>query len=247
MLPLLEVTQLSLSLGLKKILKDLSFKIFQGDRLAIIGESGSGKSLTISTVARLLPRYQPWKVSGDVSWQGEDLLHMKPTKLQQLRHGGFASVFQEAMCCLNPSMKIHAQLREVQTEVTPIEWLSRVGIVSPEKVQHYYPHQLSGGMRQRVALAIALSTNPALLFADEVTSALDSHSQEHILELIESICKENNTALIFVTHDIVLAKKLCTKSCVIYQGAIVEYGDTEVLLENPKHPHTVELIKNSFL
>lgn len=245
--PLLKVSQLSVSLGSKQLLKNLSFTLFKGERLALIGQSGSGKSLALSALSRLLPRDKPWTVTGSVYWKGEDLLFLSPKSMQKFRRGSIAYIPQEAMSCLNPSMRIGKQLAETASDRPPAEWLEKVGLPSPRTLQNCYPHELSGGMKQRVVLAIALASKPQLLLADEVTSALDVHSQRHVLQLIDSLCAESEISLILVTHDISVAEAVCPRSAVMYQGALVEYALTEKLLAFPEHHHTQELVKNAFL
>lgn len=245
MIPLLELESLSLSLGSKILLNRLTFSLFPRQRCAIVGASGSGKSLTLATIGRLLPRDFPWKPEGSIRWNGEELLNMPKERFRKIRQGGIATVLQESMSCLNPSMKIGKQIAEVAQKICPTEWLEAVGL--PRNLQYCFPHELSGGMKQRVVLAIALASKPRLLLADEITSALDTHSQEQIIDLIDRVCSDHNIALLLVTHDFSVARALCADTLVMYQGAIVEQAATSKILDLPQHFHSRQLVEAIFL
>lgn len=218
--PLLEVKNLNITLNEKPLVSAVSFNIYSSERIAIVGPSGSGKSLTLSAVAGLLPRKTAWQIAGSIHWQGQDLLKVGEKKLRELRQKGIAFIPQEALCCLNPSMKIGKQLREVAPNDEPAEWLKQVGIENPKDAQFAYPHQFSGGMCQRVVLAIALASKPKLILADEFTSALDTVSQVQIIQLLDRLCTFYSTALLTVTHDKKVAAKLCTKVLYMDKGKL---------------------------
>ncbi|MFA6915782.1 MAG: ABC transporter ATP-binding protein [Parachlamydiales bacterium] len=218
--PLLQVTNLNIRLEDKPLLSDVSFDVFPAERIALVGPSGSGKSLTVSAIAKLLPRKQSWEISGNILWENTDLVKANEKQMLAFRKQGIAFIPQEALCCLNPSMKIGKQLQEIAPNEDPAEWLSEVGIHNPEQAQWSYPHEFSGGMCQRVVLAIALASKPKLLLADEFTSALDTVSQVQILQLLDKLCTRYNTALLAVTHDKNIAAKLCSKSYRMDKGRL---------------------------
>lgn len=218
--PLLSVKNLKISLADQTIVSDVTFQLKHQERIAIVGPSGSGKSLTLSAIARLLPKKQEWNISGEIFWEGINLLNLDEKGMLAQRKRGIAFIPQEAMCCLNPSMKIGRQLQEIAPFADPVHCLQQVGIANPEKIQFAYPHQLSGGMCQRVVLAICLATKPKLLLADEFTSALDTVSQVQIVQLLDTLCKEHKIGLIVVTHDKKIAAKLCEKTLYMEKGSL---------------------------
>lgn len=228
----------------------LNLQIAPGERVAIVGESGSGKSQTFLGAMGLLARNG--HVSGKVMFEGNDLLNLKGRALDQVRGKDIAMVFQDPMTALNPSLRISRQLTE-QLEVhqnygkqaaqdAAIEMLSRVGIPDPKRRFNLYPHELSGGMRQRVVIAMALLTRPKLLIADEPTTALDVTIQAQILDLFHDLTTELNTALVLITHDLGVVAGIADRVAVMYAGRIVEQADVDPLFERPSHPYTRALL-----
>lgn len=231
--------------------KGVSLSMMPGGSLAIVGESGSGKSVTALSLTRLLPMPPAEFASGDILFEGESVLRMSSGKLRALRGGGIAYVFQEPSTSLNPVYSIRSQIAEAiethRPDVTDIDaeivrWLTTVGIVDPGKRLRDYPHQLSGGMQQRVMIAMALSCRPKLLVADEPTTALDVTIQAQILQELKRLRAEFGMGLILITHNFAIIRGLCERVAVMYRGEVVEYGDTESLLRSPQHPYTKALI-----
>lgn len=252
---LLEVHNLSIRFrtedGPVDAVKNISFSLKQGESLGIVGESGSGKSITALSLTRLLPMPPAEYPTGDILFQGESVLKMKPDRLRAIRGGGIAYIFQEPSTSLNPVYTIRSQIAEAirlhRQEVKDIDaeivrFLTAVGIVNPEKRMHDYPHQLSGGMQQRAMIAMALSCKPALLVADEPTTALDVTIQAQILAEMKRIRQEFGMSLILITHNMAIIRGLCDRLAVMFRGEIVEYGDTESVMKNPQHPYTQALI-----
>ncbi len=242
MKPLLEVRDLSLSCRGKRLVQPLCFSIDHGERAALVGPSGSGKSLTLSAIARLLP--PQIIVDGKVYFKGIDLLPLSSRQMRPFRREGLSCILQESMSCLNPSMKIERQIREV-TQDPPECWLEAVEIPSPRRTLGLYPHQCSGGMCQRISIAIALAAKPQLLLADEITSALDSRTQDEIIDLLDRVCKEFSTALLLVTHDMSVAERLCSKLLVMEKGLLVEEGPLDKVVNDPCHECTRKLIRSA--
>ncbi len=252
---LLEIRDLSIRFrtedGVVDAVKNVSFSLKEGASLAVVGESGSGKSVTALSLTRLLPSPPAEYVSGDILFDGESVLTMKPGRLRAVRGGGIAYIFQEPSTSLNPVYTIRSQIAEAirlhRPEVKDVDaeivhWLNIVGIVNPEKRMHDYPHQLSGGMQQRAMIAMALSCKPRLLVADEPTTALDVTIQAQILKELRQLRTEFNMSLILITHNIAIIRGLCDRIAVMFRGEVVEYGDTENVLKNPQHPYTKALI-----
>ena len=252
---LLEIHNLSIRFrtdeGTVDAVKNVSLSLKQGGSLAIVGESGSGKSVTALSLTRLLPTPPAEFASGDILFQGESVLGMKPDRLRSIRGGGIAYIFQEPSTSLNPVYTIRSQIAEAirlhRPEVKDIDaeiihWLNAVGIVDPAKRMRDYPHQLSGGMQQRAMIAMALSCKPHLLVADEPTTALDVTIQAQILKELKHLRAEFNMALILITHNIAIIQNLCDRIAVMFRGELVEYGDTEHVLKNPQHQYTKALI-----
>ena len=252
---LLEVRELSIRFraenGSADAVKNVSFSLDEGASLAIVGESGSGKSVTALSLTRLLPEPPAEIAHGDIVFRGEHVLEMNSGRLRAIRGGGMAYIFQEPSTSLNPVYSIRSQIAEAISLHRPevkdldaeiVRCLTAVGIVNPELRMHDYPHQLSGGMQQRAMIAMALSCRPALLIADEPTTALDVTIQAQILDELKRLRAEFGMALILITHNIAIIGGLCDQLAVMFRGEIVEYGDTQSVLTNPQHPYTKALI-----
>ena len=252
---LLDVRELSIRFrsedGFMDAVKNVSFSVNEGESLAIVGESGSGKSVTALSLTRLLPEPPAEIVGGEITFRGEAIFRMAPKRLRNVRGGGIAYIFQEPSTSLNPVYSIRSQLAEAiklhRREVHDVEseivrCLTAVGIVNPEQRMRDYPHQLSGGMQQRAMIAMALSCRPALLVADEPTTALDVTIQAQILKELRRLRTEFGMALILITHNIAIISGLCDRVAVMFRGQIVEYGETGSVLTNPQHPYTKALI-----
>ena len=253
--PVLEVrdleTQFFTDEGVVRAVDGVSFSVASGETLGIVGESGSGKSVTALSLMRLLE--EPSRITGgEIRFQGRDVLAMAPEELRALRGGGMAIVFQDPMTSLNPVLRIAKQLVETMvvhgrygTEAATqrsVALLGRMGINAPERAIQSYPHQFSGGMRQRVALAIGMSNEPALLLADEPTTALDVTIQAQILDLLGELNRDFGTAIVLISHDLGVIASVCTRVMVMYAGEVVEEGPVEALLSDPRHPYSWALI-----
>ncbi len=233
----------------------MSFTVDAGETVALVGESGSGKSVTNLSIMRLVPSPPGKIVGGEVLFEGMDILQLPEKDLRKIRGNKISMIFQDPMTSLNPFLRISTQMTETillhNKNITKqealeksIEMLHLVGIPSPEKRIYSYPHQFSGGMRQRVMIAMALSCNAQLLIADEPTTALDVTIQAQILELIRDLSKKLQTAVILITHDLGVVAGMCDVVCVMYAGRIVEKAKTEDLYARPAHPYTEGLIKS---
>ncbi|GBD19222.1 MAG: ABC transporter ATP-binding protein [Thermomicrobium sp.] len=256
--PLLEVrdlrTQFFTQDGVVKAVDGVSFHLMPGETLGLVGESGCGKSITALSIMRLIPSPPGKIVSGEILFEGEDILKMSDDEVRSIRGRKIAMIFQDPMTSLNPVLTINRQISEAlelhlgmskqQARQRAIELLKMVGIPNAEQRVDQYPHQFSGGMRQRVMIAMALSCNPSLLIADEPTTALDVTIQAQILDLIRNLQREHNTALILITHDLGVVAGMTDRINVMYAGHIVESAPTEELFENPKHPYTVGLLNS---
>ena len=233
--------------GVVKAVDNLSLGLQKGRVLGLVGESGCGKTVTALSVLNLVP-YPGKIVSGRIYFEGRDLLAMPTEEMRKVRGAKISMVFQEPMTALNPVFTVGNQIAEVLTthlDVTKkqamdsaVELLHSVGIPSPEKRVHEYPHQMSGGMRQRVMIAMAIACKPSLVLADEPTTALDVTIQAHILELLGRIQAEMGMAMVLVTHDLGLIAERAQDVAVMYAGRIVEQSDTKELFANPLHPYT---------
>ncbi len=258
-MPLLEVTDLRAYFhtrkGLVKAVDGVGFTLEKGETLGIVGESGSGKSVTQLTLMGLLPS-PPLKVeSGKAMFGDIDLLNTSDSVLRQLRGNKISMIFQEPMTSLNPYLKIGTQLIEPLTEHRNMDkkqaWdeaekaLKRVGIAHPHTAMDAYPHEFSGGMRQRVMIAMALTTKPELLIADEPTTALDVTVQAQILELLKDIQQETGMSIIFITHDLGVVAGIADKVLVMYAGKVFEYGSTDSIFYDSQHPYTRALLKST--
>jgi len=240
--------------GVVKAVDGVSFELRKGETLGIVGESGSGKSVTNLSIINMIPS-PPGKIAGgQVLFHGKDLLAMPASEIRQIRGNKISMIFQDPMTSLNPFLRISTQMVETivlhqglskeAAKAKAIEMLKLAGIPAPEKRIDQYPHQFSGGMRQRVMIAMSLSCNPEILIADEPTSALDVTIQAQILEIIKELTKRLGTAVILITHSLGVVAGTCDTLCVMYAGRIVERGRTVDIFANPKHPYTVGLIRS---
>jgi oligopeptide transport system ATP-binding protein len=238
--------------GLVKAVDGVSFDLHKGETLGIVGESGSGKSVTNLSIIKLIPN-PPGKIAGgEVLFHGKDILTMNSSEIRDLRGNKISMIFQDPMTSLNPFLKVSTQMIETivlhqgldkkEAKQKAIEMLKLAGIPAPDKRIDQYPHQFSGGMRQRVMIAMGLSCNPEILIADEPTSALDVTIQAQILELVQELTRQFGTAVILITHSLGVVAGMCDTLCVMYAGRIVERGKTEDIFENPMHPYTQGLI-----
>lgn len=240
--------------GVVPAVDGISFNINPGETLAIVGESGSGKSVTSISIMRLVPNPPGKIVEGEILFHGEDLLKKNDNEMRSIRGNRISMIFQEPMTSLNPAYRVGDQIMEalclhqgLSKEVAlakAIEMLTLVGIPSPEKRVHDFPHQLSGGMRQRVMIAMALSCHPELLIADEPTTALDVTIQAQILDLLRKLRKEMGTSIMLITHDLGVVAEMADRVAVMYAGKIVEKAGVEDLFANPLHPYTEGLLKS---
>jgi len=241
--------------GTAKAVDGVSFDIFQGEVLGIVGESGSGKSVTSLSINRLIPKPPGEIVDGKVMFKGTNLLDLSYDEMKKYRGKEIAMIFQEPMTSLNPVYKINMQMNEVLIEHEDLSWddankrsiemLSSVGLPNPDKRMNDYPHQFSGGMRQRAMIAMALLCNPALLIADEPTTALDVTIQAQILDLMMSLKeKRDDAAILLITHDLAVIAETCDRVIVMYGGKIQEIADINDLFANPIHPYTKALMES---
>ncbi|AST90305.1 peptide ABC transporter ATP-binding protein [Sutcliffiella cohnii] len=240
--------------GEVKAVDGVDFEIEKGKTLGIVGESGSGKSITSLSILRLLEEPVGRVVGGNVFFKGEDLLAKSKKEMMKIRGNNISMIFQEPMTSLNPvltcgeqiaeSIRIHQKLNKKDAWNKAVDMLKLVGIPSPESRAKQYPFELSGGMRQRVMIAIALSCNPELLIADEPTTALDVTIQAQILELMKKLQEELGTSLMMITHDLGVVAEMCDKVAVMYCGKVVEYADVKTIFTDPKHPYTVGLLNS---
>ncbi|WP_126424866.1 ABC transporter ATP-binding protein [Brevibacillus marinus] len=239
--------------GVVPSVNGVSFSVKSGETLAIVGESGCGKSVTSLSIMGLIS--DPGKVvGGEILFEGKDLLKLSGKEMRKLRGNQISMIFQEPMTSLNPIftvgfqigevLQLHAGLDKRQAKERCVELLKLVGIPRAEKVADNYPHQLSGGMRQRVMIAMALACNPKLLIADEPTTALDVTIQAQILELIAKLCKERETGVILITHDLGVVAEMADRVVVMYAGEVVEEADVYHLFASPKHPYTKGLLNS---
>jgi peptide/nickel transport system ATP-binding protein len=253
--PLLQIrnlqTHFSTEAGLLKAVDDVSFDVARGKVLGLVGESGSGKSVTGFSIMGLVD--PPGRVvGGEILFDGVDLTRLAPAAMRALRGRRIAMIFQDPMMTLNPVLRIDTQMIEAIQAHEPVsraearararDALGRVGIPSPEERLNAYPHQFSGGMRQRVAIAIALLHKPQLIIADEPTTALDVTIQAQILAEIQKLVRESETTLVWITHDLAVVSRLADEIAVMYAGRIVESGPAAAVLECPSHPYTAGLI-----
>ncbi|MGV8147166.1 MAG: ABC transporter ATP-binding protein [Alkaliphilus sp.] len=240
--------------GVVPAVNGISFEIREGETLCVVGESGCGKSVTALSILKLVPTPPGRYVSGEVNFLGDNLLEKSNNEMRKIRGNDIAMIFQEPMTSLNPVFTVGNQICEAimhhqgvskkEANSIAIEMLEKVGISLPEKRIKEYPHQLSGGMRQRVMIAMALSCNPMLLIADEPTTALDVTIQAQILDLMRKMKKESGAAILFITHDLGVVAEMADRVIVMYAGKIVEEGSAKAIFETPIHPYTIGLLKS---
>ncbi len=241
--------------GTIKAVNGVNFDVFKGKTLGVVGESGSGKSVTALAIMGLIPNPPGRVASGQIHFNGKSLVNIEPAEMRKIRGNKIAMIFQEPMTSLNPVFTIGNQIEEVielhqphlsnvERRAKAVDMLRLVGIPSPEKRVAEYPHQLSGGMRQRVMIAIALSCEPDILIADEPTTALDVTIQAQILELMKKLQKELGMGIILITHDLGVVAETCDSVAVMYCGQIVESADVKTLFNHPQHPYTKGLMNS---
>lgn len=254
---LLKVEDLKVSFhtysGEVQAVRGISFEIDEGETLAIVGESGSGKTVTSKAIMGLIKEH-PGEIKGEskILFSGTNILEFNKKQWQEYRGKCAGMIFQDPMTSLNPTMKIgeqieegiilHEQINKKQAKEKAIELLKKVNIPNPEERMNQYPHEFSGGMRQRVVIAIALACNPKLLIADEPTTALDVTVQAQILNLLKDIQKKNGTSIMMITHDLGVVAGIAKKIAVMYAGKIVEMGTVKEIFDNPQHPYTFSLL-----
>ncbi|WP_391509243.1 ABC transporter ATP-binding protein [Bacillus pumilus] len=253
---ILEVKDLAISFktygGEVQAIRGVNFHLNKGETLAIVGESGSGKSVTSQAIMRLIPMPPGYFKRGQILFDGQDIVKKTEKQMQNIRGKDISMIFQDPMTSLNPTMKVGKQITEVlfkheqiskeAAEKRAIELLELVGIAMPEKRIKQYPHEFSGGMRQRVVIAMALAADPKLLIADEPTTALDVTIQAQILELMKEIQQKVETSIIFITHDLGVVANVADRVAVMYAGQIVETGTVDEIFYNPQHPYTWGLL-----
>jgi oligopeptide/dipeptide ABC transporter ATP-binding protein len=239
--------------GVVHAVDDITYDVFPGETLGIVGESGSGKSVSTLSILGLIPQPPGRIVSGTAMFKGKDLLKMGKRELRRFRGDELAMVFQDPMTSLNPVLKVGYQLGEAIKTHYPkvsdsevknrvIELLRLVGVPNPDTRYSQYPHEFSGGMRQRAMIAMAIANSPSLLIADEPTTALDVTIQAQVLEVLKTVQNETNAATILITHDLGIVAELCERVLVMYAGRIVESGDVHTIFQNPRHPYTIGLM-----
>lgn len=256
--PLLEIdglkTYFHTDEGVARAVDGVTYSIQPGETLGVVGESGSGKSVTALSVLRLLPMPPGRFEGGEIRFRGEDLTKVSEARMREIRGNDIAMIFQEPMTALNPvftvgdqigeTVKLHQGLDDEGARRRALEMLRRVGIPAPEKRIDEYPHQLSGGMRQRVMIAIAMACDPDLLIADEPTTALDVTIQAQILDLIRELQEEAGMSVLLITHDLGVVAETAHRVAVMYAGRVVEYAAAEELFARPRHPYTIGLLQS---
>ena len=235
------------------VVTDVSITVEEGEILGLVGESGSGKSVTAKNVMRLLPTPPASVLSGEILFKGRDILKLSEKEMRSVRGNEISMIFQEPMTSLNPvytcgnqimeAVMLHQHVDKKTARATAEEMLKLVGMSMPEERLKNYPHELSGGMRQRVMIAMALCSNPSLLIADEPTTALDPTIQAQILELIGELQKKLGMSVLYITHDLGVVAELCHRVVVMYAGMVMEVAQTEDLFSKPAHPYTQGLMK----
>ena len=241
--------------GVVHAVEGVTYDVHAGETLGIVGESGSGKSVSMLSVLGLIPQPPGKIVRGEASFKGRNLMKMSKRELRQLRGGPMAMVFQDPMTSLNPVLKVGYQLNEAIKAHNPgigdgkararaVELLALVGVPNPEQRYDQYPHEFSGGMRQRAMIAMAIANAPAVLIADEPTTALDVTIQAQIIEVLKTAQHETHAAIILITHDLGLIAELADRVIVMYGGRVVESGDVHTIFAEPRHPYTIGLMES---
>jgi len=246
-------TYVYLRRGVVRAVDGVSFAVQQGETLGIVGESGSGKSMTLLSIMGMVPKPGGRIVGGEILFEGENLLEKSPEEIRRLRGNRIAMILQDTLASLNPALRIgqqvaeplqvHLGMRGARARERVVELLRQVQISDPERRLDAYPHQMSGGMRQRVVGAMGIACSPSVLLADEPTTSLDVTVQAQYLRLLKDIQQETNLALIFVTHDLGIVAKICDRVGVMYAGRLVESASTRDLLSRPMHPYTMALLR----
>ena len=256
MSPLLEVKNLRTHFytfeGVVKAVDGVSYDLEEGETLGLVGESGCGKSVSAMSLMRLIPDPPGKIVDGEILFEGQDVLQLSMDEMRHIRGAKMSMVFQEPMTSLNPVLNLEKQLGETlqlhkgmtkqEARQESVELLARVGIPDPERRVRQYPHQFSGGMRQRVMIAMALSCNPRVIIADEPTTALDVTIQAQILELMKGLTQEFGVAMIVITHNLGVVARYADRMNIMYAGKIIERGESAEIYSNPRHPYTVGLL-----
>jgi oligopeptide/dipeptide ABC transporter ATP-binding protein len=256
--PLLELKSLQTHFfsdeGTARAVDGVSYKILPGETLGVVGESGSGKSVTALSIMQLVPQPPGKIVGGEILFKGQSLLGMSEDEMRKIRGNEIAMIFQEPMTALNPvftvgdqiveTVRVHRGLDKEEARAHAISMLEKVGIPSPETRVDEYPHQLSGGMRQRVMIAIAMSCDPSLLIADEPTTALDVTIQAQILDLIRGLQEEEGMSVLLITHDLAVIAEVAHHVAVMYAGKVVEYATVFELFDSPAHPYSLGLFRS---
>lgn len=254
--PLLEVKNLKTSFKIQKqwipAVEEVSFCIYPGETLGIVGESGCGKSVTSMSLLRLLPKATTQMEADAVLFQGRDISRLSDKEMPKVRGKEIGMIFQDSMTSLNPVKKIgmqldeafcvHSDMEKQTAQQASVDMLRKVGIPSPEKRYDEYPHQLSGGMRQRVMIAMALAQNPPLIIADEPTTALDVTIQAQIMELMKEMKEKTGVSIMLITHDMGVVAEMADKIMVMYAGMVVEYASARQIFKDPRHPYTRGLL-----
>ena len=258
MSPLLEVKNLRTHFytfeGVVKAVDGVSYDLEEGETLGLVGESGCGKSVSAMSLMRLIPDPPGKIVDGEILFEGQDVLQLSMDEMRHIRGAKMSMVFQEPMTSLNPVLNLEKQLGETlqlhkgmtkqEARQESVELLARVGIPDPERRVRQYPHQFSGGMRQRVMIAMALSCNPRVIIADEPTTALDVTIQAQILELMKGLTQEFGVAMIVITHNLGVVARYADRMNIMYAGKIIERGESAEIYSNPRHPYTVGLLRS---
>jgi len=240
--------------GVVKSVDGVNFEVKAGETLGIVGESGCGKSITAMSILRLIQSPPGKIVSGEILFNGEDLTKVSDKRIREIRGNSISMIFQEPMTSLNPVftagyqieeiLKLHQNLSDEEAKEKAVEMIRMVGIPNPERIANEYPHQLSGGMRQRIMIAMALACRPKLLIADEPTTALDVTIQAQILDLMNDLKEKLNTSIMLITHDLGVIAEMADHVIVMYSGKVVEDAPTLELFENPRHPYTIGLMSS---
>jgi oligopeptide/dipeptide ABC transporter ATP-binding protein len=237
--------------GLDPLSRGVDLKVNDGESLALIGESGCGKTMTALAILGLLP--PGIKADGTIAFNGKNILSSSKNEIRQIRGREIAMIFEQPSTCLNPCFHVGMQVAEAvrtkrkitrrEAREKALEWIQKVGVTPPERQYYKYPHQLSGGMQQRIMIASALAGNPSLLIADEPTTSLDMTVQAQIMALIRDLLTKSDTSLLLITHDLALAVGMCETTSVMYAGEIIESGSTDEIVRYPRHPYTKALVE----